>query len=228
MAEATGAALDAAGQFMSWLMNRGTTADTQQALLSALGQAQGAIQTAADRGMSYQQPYLQNAGQDYSQLRGLVNSGYFQQPLKKSFTSQQAPTPSFGFNPAAGVANFGAFQPGAPGTFTPPSLPAVPNFGQSYQPPAQVQQPQNQQPPPQVTSREEIQKIVQELMKNVPPVDPWNPTPNNQPYQPPGVNTTVGAPPAAPQLGVRLNPLTDWRTRVGSGSTVPTFGRGTR
>lgn len=220
--------VDAAGGFLNWLMNRGTTEDSQKQLLQALGQAQGAIQTAADRGMSYQQPYLQNAGQDYTQLRGLVNSGYFQQPLQKGFTSQQAPTPSFGFNPSAGTATFGAFQAGAPGTFTPPSLPTVPNFGQSYQPPV-PQGTQNQLPPKDVTSREEIQKIIRELMKNVPAVDPNNPLPNNQQYIPPGVTTQIGAPPMAPQLGVPTSPLNDWRSRIGSGTTVPTYkpyGRG--
>lgn len=224
MAGGTGGAVlagaDAAGAFLNWLINKDTTSDAKEQLLAALGQAQGAIQTATDRGMSYQQPYLQNAGQDFSQLRGLVNSGWFQQPLQKSFTSQQAPTPSFGFNPSTGVANFGAFQQGAPGTFSPPSLPAIPNFGQ---PMPVTSTPQQQQTPVKGNlTKEDVQSLVKELIKNSQTMEPFNATPNNQPYTPPGVTNQVGS----PYSPIQIRPLNSWKDRIGSGSTVPTFGRG--
>lgn len=214
------------GSFIDWLIGSETNSDTQQALLSALSNAQKSIETAASRGLSYQAPYLRNADQDYTQLRGMVNSGYFQQPLNRGFTSQQAQPQSFSFNPASGTANFAAFQPGAPGTFTPPSLPAFPTF---TPPPAAVPQtpPPVQQTPKStgpLDAREAL-NLFNQLTKGSQTPNPMDPTPNNTPYTPPGVRTSVGAPKYDPRLGIVLDALNMWKQMQGrSPSTIPTFG----
>jgi hypothetical protein len=111
-----------------WNANRTNdkAADRQYA---ALGQAQGAIQGAADKAMGYQEPYLKNAGQDFNQFRNLVQSGFFQQPYGKSFQSQSFQGPSYAFNPSAGKATFASWQPqGGPASFAPMALPGMPAF----------------------------------------------------------------------------------------------------
>lgn len=129
---ATGVGTGVAG-LLSWLNNNSSNSDSMQSLMSALGQAQGAIQTGADKAIGLQQPYTQNAGNDFLHLRDLVQKGYFQTPMQGSFTSQTPANNGFTFNPGQGSASFSPFQQqGGPATFTPQGLPQMP----SWAPPA--------------------------------------------------------------------------------------------
>lgn len=126
-------------KFLDWL-NQGSSIDkAADKQYAALNQAQGAIQGYADKAENLQKPYTQNAGQDFQQMRGLVQSGFFQQPYGKSFTSQSYSPQGFSFNPGQGSASFAPWQPqGGPATFTPQALPTMPQFA----PPPTPQTPQ--------------------------------------------------------------------------------------
>jgi hypothetical protein len=113
--------------FLNWLFNRNATDKAADRQFAALDKAHGAIQGAADKAMGYQQPYLENAGKDFSQMRGLVQSGFFQQPYGQSFQSQSYSPAGFSFNPSQGTASFSPWQPqGAPASFSGQGLPGLP------------------------------------------------------------------------------------------------------
>jgi hypothetical protein len=115
------------GTFLKWFLSNQANNQAAGRQNAALGQAQGAIQGAADKAMSYQEPYLKNAGKDFEQLRHLVQTGFFHQPYGKSFQSQSFQGPSFAFNPSQGKASFASWQPqGGPASFTPQALPGMP------------------------------------------------------------------------------------------------------
>lgn len=121
------------GGLLSWLNDNNANSDSMRSLMSALGQAQGVIQTGADKAIGLQQPYTQNAGNDFLRLRDMVQKGYFQTPMQGSFTSQMPANNGFTFNPNQGQASFNPFQQqGGPATFTPQGLPQMP----SWPPPA--------------------------------------------------------------------------------------------
>jgi hypothetical protein len=120
-------------EFLKWLNNKSATNSAADRQFAALDKAQGAIQSASDKAMGYQQTYLENAGKDFNQLRGLVQSGYFQTPYPKSFQPQ-----NFAFNPSQGTANF------SPSSYTPMGLPTMPQF----QAPAPQAAPQSLPPAP--------------------------------------------------------------------------------
>lgn len=124
------------GDLLNFLSGKRDTDRAARQMLAALGQARGAIQGGADKAMSYQEPYLKNAGADFDQLRSLVQSGFFQQPYGRSFQSQSFQGPSFALNPSQGKASFSSWQPqGGPAGFNPMALPQMPQF----QPPAAPQ-----------------------------------------------------------------------------------------
>lgn len=153
----------AAGTFLKWLAGQSANEDATNKGLEALNQAQGAIQTAADKGIALQQPYLQHAGEDYARQRGLVQSGYFQTPYGQSFQPQQYAPSGFTMNPAQGMASFNpqSFQMNS---FTPQGLPPMPNLP-AYQPP-----PQTPQGPPLSTQPKipTFQDQVHQTQPNVP------------------------------------------------------------
>lgn len=109
------------------LSGEDATKDAAKAQQDAMKKAFDAIQAGGAEARSYQKPYLENAAEDYGQLRDLVQSGHFVQPYGRSFTSQSYAPQGFSFNPAGGKASFASWQPqGGPATFTPQALPALP------------------------------------------------------------------------------------------------------
>jgi hypothetical protein len=123
----TGAAVLGGAEFLKWLFNRSATNTATGKQYAALDKAQGAIQGAADKAMGYQQPYLENAGRDHAQMRGLVQSGFFQQPYGKSFTPQQFNPQGFSFNPSQSSASFTPWQGKLDG-YQPTALPTMPQM----------------------------------------------------------------------------------------------------
>jgi hypothetical protein len=152
---ATGAATGAAvggvpGAFLGggigllkWLLANSANENSLNAMNAGFDGASNTIKDSHRIAMKYLQPYLENAGQDYLQQRGLVQSGYYQTPYKSFQGQDRGPGQSFGFNPGQGRASFTPWQAqgGAP-SFTPMGLPPRPSF----QPPAP---PQPTQPQPQ-------------------------------------------------------------------------------
>lgn len=114
------------------LSGENATKDATQAQLAALDKAFQAIQGYADKGVALQQPYTQNAGADFNKQRGLVQSGYYQQPYSQSFNPGQMQQTGFSFNPSQGGASFNQFQ-NKVNSFTPQGLPSQADF---YTPPA--------------------------------------------------------------------------------------------
>lgn len=114
-------------EFLKWLFSRGSTDSAADAQMEALSKGQGAIESGKDKALELFKPYLQNAGQDYNQMRGLVQGGFFQQPYAKGFQSQSYSPQGFSFNPSQGGASFAPFRPqGGPATFQAQSLPGMP------------------------------------------------------------------------------------------------------
>lgn len=149
--------------FFDWLSKNGASNDAVGAQTDALNKAQGAIQQGADKAMGYQQPYLQNAGQDYARQRGLVQGGYYQTPYDKSFQGQSYAPSGFNFNPSQGGASFAPWQPqGGPASYTPARLPSQAGFA----PPSQPQQQQTQAPAqmPNPTNQAALQQQVYQIM----------------------------------------------------------------
>jgi hypothetical protein len=121
-----------------FLIGRGTSSAATDEQTSALKSALAQIQQSSDRAQGYLTPYQQGGQQDYNQLRTNINSGYYQTPYDKSYTSQTMPQASFSFNPSQGTASFGSFQPtGGPATFTPSALPQRPQATPMTPPAAQ-------------------------------------------------------------------------------------------
>lgn len=113
--------------FWGMLSGQSATREAAAAQKEALAKAFAAIQAGGAEARSYQKPYLENAAEDYGQLRDLVQGGFFVQPYGKSFTSQSYAPQGFSFNPSAGKASFASWQPqGGPATLTPQALPALP------------------------------------------------------------------------------------------------------
>lgn len=126
--------------FLNWLNQRSagnTAADRQSA---ALDKAQGAITEGKDKALELFKPYMQNAGQDFNQMRGLVQGGFFQQPSGAKFTPQQFQQSGFNFNPSQGSASFQPWQGGGLMGSQQQALPGLPPMAQGpaqQQPPAQ-------------------------------------------------------------------------------------------
>jgi len=145
--------------------------DATKAQQAALEKALGAITGASDKGLALQKPYLENAADDYTRQRGLVNSGFFQQPYGRSFQSQQFSPQGYAFNPSQGSASFSPWRPqGGPAGFQAQGLPNMPQLPQRpAQPMQQVQPPQQ---PPQgtglVSGRPDPQQVMQVILRNMP------------------------------------------------------------
>lgn len=95
--------------------------------MNALKNGMGAIQNAGNQGLMAQYPFMQHAGEDFNQQRGMVNSGYYDTPYGKSFTPQQFKPGGFSFQPGQQGASF-APQSFSRDSFTPQALPQKPVF----------------------------------------------------------------------------------------------------
>jgi hypothetical protein len=140
----------AGAAFLQWLNSRNATNTAADRQSAALDKAQGAITQGKDQALGLFKPYLENAGRDYGQLRGLVQSGFFQQPYQKSFQGQSFSPGNFSFDPKQASANFAPWKPqGGPAGFQAQALPSLPPMAQ---PPAQGGQnpPMVRRDPPQV------------------------------------------------------------------------------
>lgn len=129
MDPATIAALGVGAEVLKWLSSGSANRSATQAQSKNLDKAQQSIEQGNAKAIALQQPYLQNAGQDYGRLRDLIQGGYFTQPYGQTFTSQSYAPAGFSFSPAQGTASFSPWQPqGGPATFQPQALPLMPAY----------------------------------------------------------------------------------------------------
>lgn len=170
-------------EFLKWLSNRSSTNEAAERQYEALDKAQGAIEGGKNKALELFKPYLENAGRDYAQMRGLVQSGFFQQPYPGSFQSQSYAPQGFGFNPSAGSASFASWQPqGAPAGFNARPLPTMPAF--SGPPPSVPMTRPNATPMPQVgPTPEGMQRGIENVTSSTlgptaPPLPNKNQVPN--------------------------------------------------
>lgn len=191
----------AAAAFLQWLAGQSANSTAVNTGLASLNQAQGAIQGAADKSIALQQPYTQNAGADYSRLRGLVQSGYFQTPYGQSFNPQQNRPNGFTMNPSQGMASFNpqSFQTNS---YTPQGLPPMPNLPAYQAPPPQAQPQAPQTPVFQPSSIADITKIISQARQPTQPLNPSSATPSPVYNPQTGQNNPLGTQfkPADPRM----------------------------
>lgn len=209
------------------LTGANATKDAMAAQQAALDKAMDVIMGASGKALDLQNPFMENAGADFSRQRGLINQGFFQAPYAKGFTSQQFTPQGYSFNPRAGQASFSPWRPqGGPATFQAqalPGLPAMPTVNPVTQQIA---------PGPGL--------IPQRAMEMVNQIRPETPVPTQVP---PGMNpglmgynpqtgtgsplTQIGAKPADPRLPTLEQFLAlraqNPNLRYGSGAFVPTM-----
>ncbi len=77
--------------FLNYLSNRSATNSAADKQYEALEKAQGAITQGKDKALELFAPYLKNAGKDYEQQRGLVQSGFYQLTARPSRASSTTP-----------------------------------------------------------------------------------------------------------------------------------------
>jgi hypothetical protein len=182
--------------------------DATKAQQAALEKALGAITGAADKGIALQAPYLKNAGRDYEQQRGLVQSGFFQQPYGKSFQSQQYSPQGFTFNPNQGQASFAPWRAqGGPAGFQAQALPNMPQMPAPQQQ-QQIQPRQNpvpQQGGPMQTTPDPAQ-VMQMVMRSMPQAQMTTNTPGQSPQNTGlmGYNPQLGT--NSPLIGMGVKP----------------------
>ena len=225
MADPVTAAVALGGaEFLKWLFNSKATSTATDRQYAALDKAQGAIQGAADKAMGYQKPYLENAGRDHAQMRGLVQSGFFQQPYGKSFTPQQFSPQGFGFNPSQGSASFTPWQ-GTLNGYQPTALPSMPQMAPPPQAaPASAGAMVRPNATPQALSEWSINAGAQQAQnfpQNLPPQMVRPGTPN--PLAGPPVNQYPSNPAVAP-LDLTSLLRSGLLSRPGSGPFAP-YGR---
>jgi hypothetical protein len=113
--------------FWDWLSGGSAYEKGANIQVDAINKAAELIRAAGKQATDAKKPYTEHAAEDYSQLRDLVQGGFFVQPYGKSFTSQSYSPQGFSFDPSKGSASFTPWQPqGGPATFTPQALPELP------------------------------------------------------------------------------------------------------